>query len=54
VLLLGGLVFQFVGSSAYQAYGWALWLLGSLGIAGKIIRPLWQKQPSVDQFGKTL
>jgi hypothetical protein len=35
-------------------YGWGLWLLGSLGIAGKIIWPLWQKRASVDQIGKTL
>ena len=54
VLLLGGLVLQFAGSPAYKMCGWVLWLLGSLGIAGKIIRPFWQKQASSDQIGKTL
>jgi hypothetical protein len=54
VLLVGGLVLQFTGSSAYKFCGWVLWLLGSLGIAGKIIRPIWQKRFSGDQFGKTL
>jgi hypothetical protein len=54
VLLVGGMVFQFTSSPAYKMCGWALWLLGSLGIAGKIIRPLWQKQPSGDRIGRTL
>ena len=54
VLLVGGLVLQFAGSPAYKMCGWVLWLLGSLGIAGKIIRPFWQKQASGDQIGKTL
>jgi hypothetical protein len=54
VLLVGGLVLQFAGSRTYTMYGWGLWLLGSLGIAGKIIWPLWQKRASVDQIGKTL
>ena len=54
VLLVGGLVLQFSGSPAYQMYGWVLWLLGSLGIAGKIIWPFWQKRASGDQIGKTL
>jgi hypothetical protein len=54
VLLVGGLVLQFAGSPTYKMYGWALWLLGSLGIAGKIIWPLWQKRASGDQIGKTL
>ncbi|HZK13280.1 MAG TPA: PilZ domain-containing protein [Desulfobaccales bacterium] len=54
VLLLGGLVLQFAGSPAYKVCGWVLWLIGSLGIAGKIIRPLWQKQSSSDRIGKTL
>jgi hypothetical protein len=53
-LLLGGLVLQSTGSPVYKMYSWLLWLLGSLGIAGKIIRPFWPKQPSIDQFGKTL
>jgi len=54
VLLLSGLVLQFAGSPAYKGWGWVLWVLGSLGIAGKIIRPLWQKQPSRDRIGKSL
>jgi hypothetical protein len=48
VLLVGGLLLQFTGSPAYKMCGWALWLLGTLGIAGKIIRPFWQKQVSSD------
>lgn len=54
VLLVGGLVLEFSGSPAYQMCGWVLWLLGSLGIAGKIIGPFWQKRASGDQIGKTL
>ena len=54
VLLLGGLVLQSAGSHGYKVYGWVLWGLGSLGIAGKIIRPFWQKQPSSDRIGKSL
>ena len=54
VLLLGGLALQFAGSPGYKACGWVLWGLGSLGIAGKIIRPFWQKQPSSDRIGKSL
>ena len=54
VLLLGGLALQFAGSPGYKVCGWALWGLGSLGIAGKIIRPFWQKRPSRDRIGKSL
>jgi hypothetical protein len=54
VLLVGGLVLQFTGSPAYKICGWVLWLLGTLGIAGKIIRPFWHKPVSSDQMGKTL
>ena len=54
VLLLSGVVLQTAASPAYKMYSWALWLLGSLGIAGKIIRPFWPKQPSGDQIGRTL
>jgi hypothetical protein len=54
VLLLGGLVLQFTGSHGYKVCGWGLWGLGSLGIAGKIIRPFWQKQPASDRIGKSL
>ena len=54
VLLVGGMVLQFSGSPAYKMCGWVLWLLGSLGIAGKIIWPFWQKRASGDQIGKTL
>jgi hypothetical protein len=53
-LLLGGLTLQFSGSPVYKVCGWGLWLLGSLGIAGKIVRPFWPKQPSIDRFGKSL
>jgi hypothetical protein len=52
--LLGGMVLQFASSPVYKVCGWGLWLLGSLGIAGKIIRPFWPKQPSIDQIGKSL
>jgi hypothetical protein len=54
VLLLGGLVLQFAGPHGYKGWGWVLWVLGSLGIAGKIIWPFWQKQPSRDRIGKSL
>ena len=54
VLLVGGLALQITGSPAYKMCGWVLWLLGSLGIAGKIIRPLWAKQPSSDRIGRSL
>jgi hypothetical protein len=54
VLLVGGLVLQFTGSSPYKMWGWILWLLGSLGIAGKIVSPFWQKRAAGDQIGKTL
>jgi len=54
VLLVGGLALQFAGSPAYKMWGWALWLLGSLGIAGKIIWPFRQKRVAGDQIGKTL
>jgi hypothetical protein len=54
VLLLGGLVLQFAGPHGYRGWGWVLWLLGSLGIAGKIIRPFWHKQPARDRIGKSL
>ena len=54
VLLVGGMVLQFSSSPAYKTCGWVLWFLGTLGIAGKIIRPFLQKQVSSDQMGKTL
>jgi hypothetical protein len=53
-LLLAGLVLQFAGSPAYKGWSWVLWLLGSLGIAGKIIRPFWPKHPAGDRIGKSL
>ena len=53
-LLVGGLVLQFTGSPTYKMCGWALWLVGSLGIAGKLIWPLWQHRASSDRIGKTL
>jgi hypothetical protein len=54
VLLVGGLVLQFAGSPTYKMCGWALWLVGSLGVAGKILWPLWQNRISGDRIGKTL
>jgi hypothetical protein len=54
VLLVGGLALQFAGSPAYKMYGWAFWLVGSLGIAGKIVWPLWQNRASGNRIGKTL
>ena len=54
VLLLAGLVLQFASSPSYKVYGWVFWLLGSLGIVAKIIRPFWQKQPASEQIGKSL
>jgi hypothetical protein len=51
VLLYGGLVLQFAGPANYRGWGWILWLLGTLGLAGKIIRPFWPKQPSSDRIG---
>ena len=47
-------VLQFSGSLVYKMCGWVLWLLGSLGIAGKILWPFWQKRAAGDQIGKTL
>jgi hypothetical protein len=54
VLLVGGVVLQFAGSPTYKMYGWAFWLVGSLGIARKIIWPLWQNRASGNRIGKTL
>jgi hypothetical protein len=51
VLLVGGMVLQFSNFPAYKMCGWVLWLLGSLGIAGKIIWPFWQKRAPDDQIG---
>ena len=53
VLFLGGMLLQITGSPIYKMYGWALWLLGSLGIAGRIVRPFWKKQPSGDRIGRS-
>ena len=50
-LLVCGLVLQFAGPQGYKGWGWVLWVLGSLGIAGKIIRPFRQIQPSSDRIG---
>jgi hypothetical protein len=47
-------VLQFAGPHGYKGWGWVLWVLGSLGIAGKIIWPFWQKQPSRDRIGRSL
>ena len=53
-LLLAGLALQVAGPQAYKGWGWVLWLLGSVGIAGKVIRPFWPKQPVPDRTGRTL
>jgi hypothetical protein len=53
-LLLAGLAVQFVGPPAYKSWGWVFWSLGTLGIAGKIIRPFWPKQPADDRIGRSL
>jgi hypothetical protein len=45
-LLIGGVVLQFSSSPAYKMFGWVLWLLGSLGLAGKLFYSLRQKQIS--------
>ena len=54
VLLVGGLALQFAGSPTYKMFGWACWLVGSLGVARKIIWPLWQSRAAGDRIGKTL
>jgi hypothetical protein len=46
VLLMGGVVLQFSGSPTYKMFGWVLWLLGSLGLAGKVFYSLRQKRIS--------
>ena len=46
VLLMGGVVLQFSGSSTFKMFGWVLWLLGSLGLAGKVFYSLRQKRIS--------
>jgi hypothetical protein len=46
VLLMGGVVLQFSGTPAYKMFGWVLWLLGSLGLAGKVFYSLRQKRIS--------
>jgi hypothetical protein len=53
-LLSAGLVLQFAGPHGYKGWGWVLWVLGSLGITAKIIRPFWQKHPSSDRIGRSL
>jgi hypothetical protein len=46
VLLMGGVVLQFSGSHADKMFGWVLWLLGSLGLAGKVFYSLRQRRIS--------
>jgi hypothetical protein len=53
-LLVGGLALQFATGPGYKVCGWVLWMLGSLGIAGKIILPFWHKQPSRGRIGRSL
>jgi hypothetical protein len=50
-LLIGGLLLQFTHSSSYQIFGWVLWFLGSLGIAGKVLRSFRQKRASQQPGG---
>jgi hypothetical protein len=46
VLLLGGVGLQLLSPPPYKIFGWGLWLLGTLGIAGKIMSSLRQKRLS--------
>ena len=46
VLLIGGVGLQLFSPPPYKIFGWALWLLGSLGIAGRILSSLRQKRLS--------
>ena len=53
-LLSAGLVLQIAGPATYKGWSWFLWLLGTLGIAGKIIRPFWPRQAADDRSGRSL
>lgn len=44
VSLLGGVLLQLTGNHVYIITGWALWSVGSLGIASKIMWSIRQKQ----------
>jgi hypothetical protein len=44
VSLLGGVILQLTGNHVYIITGWALWSVGSLGIASKIMWSIRQKQ----------
>lgn len=54
MLLLSGVLLQLTAAPGYKACSWVLWMFGSLGIAGKIILPFREKQPSNDQIGRSL
>jgi hypothetical protein len=43
-LLVGGLALQLTGSSSFKTLGWVFWLLGSLGIAQKVVQSFRQKR----------
>ena len=45
LLLLGGVALQ-MGTKSYQLFGWLLWFLGSLAVAGKSLYSFWQKRVS--------
>jgi len=51
-LLVGGLALQLTGSSSYKALGWVFWLLGSLGIAQKIVQSFRQKRVTQSPGGE--
>jgi hypothetical protein len=43
ILLLGGVGLQ-LGNKSLQLFGWILWFLGSLAVAGKSLWSIWQKK----------
>jgi hypothetical protein len=46
VLMLGGLILQFPWFKPFQLFGWILWFLGSLGVAGRTLWSLWHRRAS--------
>ncbi|MGA9754357.1 MAG: hypothetical protein WBV23_04360, partial [Desulfobaccales bacterium] len=51
-LLVGGLALQFTGSSSFKTLGWVFWLLGSLGIAQKVVQSFRQKRVTQSPGGE--
>ncbi len=51
-LLVGGLALQLTGSSSYKTLGWVFWLLGSLGIAQKVVQSFRQKRVTQSPGGE--